>query len=58
MNGAGRRVEVVEQLQRRRCCSEFVSRWSLMYSVPEKVSHLMFDNKFGKCGPIFNFFTG
>jgi len=24
-----------------------------LHCVPKKVSHLMFDNNFGKCGPIF-----
>ena len=28
--------------------------WNTRYTVSQKVSCLMFDNNFGKCGPIFN----
>jgi len=29
----------------------------LIYTVSQKVSPLMFNNNFGKCGPIFNIFS-
>jgi len=29
----------------------------ILHRVPKKVSHFMFDNNFGKCGPIFKFFS-
>ena len=31
--------------------------YQLLHRVPKKLSPLMFDNNFGKCGPIFKFFV-
>ena len=47
-----------KQMPRRLSATErgialFHHKINLIHRVPEKVSHLIFDNDFGKCGPIF-----